>query len=99
MRDGENTDNAKYYYEQTKTAVEGNGLSLFIQSTEPNVSNCIWFKPANSGVVENDDVLNTDNAQSVSAYFLDIDGDVKPIDNAVENESELSQGKYCFDLT
>lgn len=99
VRDGENTDNAKYYYEQTKTAVEGNGLSLFIQSTEPDVSNCIWFKPANSGVVENDDVLNTDNAQSASAYFLDIDGDVKPIDNAVESESELSQGKYCFDLT
>ena len=98
-REGENTDNAKYYYEHAKATVSAGGLTVFIQSTEPNVSNCIWFKPANSGVVENDDVLNTDNAQSASAYFLDIDGDVKPIDNAVESESELSQGKYCFDLT
>ena len=43
-REGENTDNAKYYYEQAKTAVEGNGLSAFIQSTEPDVNNCLWFK-------------------------------------------------------
>lgn len=99
IRDGENTDNAKYYYERTKTAVEGNGLTVFIQSTEPDVNNCLWFKTTGD-VSSNDDVLlDTDNDQSTSVYYLDMDGEVEPIDNAVEDESELSQGKYCFDLT
>ena len=50
--------------------------------------------------VSNDDVVfDTDNDQSTSAYYLDMDGEIEPIDNAVESESELSQGKYCFDLT
>ena len=98
-REGENTDNAKYYYEQAKTTVSAGGLTVFIQSTEPDVSNCIWFK-ATGGMVSNDDVMfDTNNDQSTSAYYLDMDGEIEPIDNAVENESELSQGKYCFDLT
>lgn len=97
-RDGENTDNAKYYYEQAKATVSAGGLTVFIQSTEPDINNCLWFKTTGD-VSSNDDVLlDTDNDQSTSAYYLDMDGEVEPIDNAVENESELSQGKYCFDL-
>ena len=98
-REGENTDNAKYYYEQAKATVSAGGLTVFIQSTEPDVNNCLWFKTT-GGTVSNDDVMfDTDNDQSTSAYYLDMDGEIEPIDNAVENESELSQGKYCFDLT
>lgn len=98
-REGENTDNAKHYYEQAKAVVSAGGLTVFIQSTEPDVNNCLWFKTA-GGTVSNDDVMfDTDNDQSTSAYYLDMDGEIEPIDNAVENESELSQGKYCFDLT
>ena len=43
-REGENTDNAKYYYEQAKATVSAGGLTAFIQSTEPDVNNCLWFK-------------------------------------------------------
>ena len=44
-------------------------------------------------------MFDTDNDQSTSAYYLDMYGEIESINNAVENESELSQGKYCFDLT
>ena len=47
-REGENTDNAKYYYEQAKATVSAGGLTVFIQSTEPDVNNCLWFKTANT---------------------------------------------------
>lgn len=47
-REGENTDNAKYYYEQAKATVSASGLTVFIQSTEPDVNNCLWFKTANT---------------------------------------------------
>lgn len=48
VRDGENTDNAKHYYEQAKATVSAGGLTVFIQSTEPDVNNCLWFKTANT---------------------------------------------------
>lgn len=47
-REGENTDNAKHYYEQAKAVVSAGGLTVFIQSTEPDVNNCLWFKTANT---------------------------------------------------
>lgn len=47
-REGENTDNAKHYYEQAKATVSAGGLTVFIQSTEPDVNNCLWFKTANT---------------------------------------------------
>lgn len=47
-REGENTDNAKHYCEQAKAVVSAGGLTVFIQSTEPNVNNCLWFKTANT---------------------------------------------------
>lgn len=47
-REGENTDNAKYYYEQAKATVSAGGLTVFIQSTEPDVNNCLWFKTADT---------------------------------------------------
>ena len=43
-REGENTDNAKYYCEQAKATVSAGGLTAFIQSTEPDINNCLWFK-------------------------------------------------------
>lgn len=48
IREGENTDNAKHYYEQAKATVSAGGLTVFIQSTEPDVNNCLWFKTANT---------------------------------------------------
>ena len=48
VREGENTDNAKHYYEQAKATVSAGGLTVFIQSTEPDVNNCLWFKTANT---------------------------------------------------
>lgn len=48
IRDGENTDNAKHYYEQAKATVSAGGLTVFIQPTEPDVNNCLWFKTANT---------------------------------------------------
>lgn len=48
VRDGENTDNAKHYYEQAKAVVSAGGLTVFIQSTEPDVNNCLWFKTADT---------------------------------------------------
>lgn len=48
IREGENTDNAKHYYEQAKAVVSAGGLTVFIQSTEPDVNNCLWFKTADT---------------------------------------------------
>lgn len=48
VREGENTDNAKHYCEQAKAVVSAGGLTAFIQSTEPDVNNCLWFKTANT---------------------------------------------------
>lgn len=47
-RDGENTDNAKHYYEQAKAVVSAGGLTAFIQSAEPDINNCLWFKTTNT---------------------------------------------------
>lgn len=47
-REGENTDNAKYYYEQAKAVASAGTLTVFIQSTEPDVNNCLWFKTTNT---------------------------------------------------
>lgn len=47
-REGENTDNAKHYCEQAKAVVSAGGLTAFIQPTEPDVNNCLWFKTANT---------------------------------------------------
>lgn len=48
VREGENTDNAKHYCEQAKAVVSAGGLTAFIQPTEPDVNNCLWFKTANT---------------------------------------------------
>lgn len=47
-REGENTDNARHYCEQAKAVVSAGGLTAFIQPTEPDVNNCLWFKTANT---------------------------------------------------
>lgn len=47
-REGENTDNARHYCEQAKAVVSAGGLTAFIQSTEPDINNCLWFKIANT---------------------------------------------------
>lgn len=47
-REGENTDNARHYCEQAKAVVSAGGLTAFIQPTEPDVNNCLWFKTTNT---------------------------------------------------
>lgn len=100
IRDGENTDNAKYYYENAKAAVNAGGLTCFLQSDEPNVSNCIWFQPVSEYTENEDVILNTDETETASTYLLKLEGsdEMETINNIVEETDELTQGKYCFDL-
>lgn len=100
IRDGENTDNAKYYYENAKAAVNAGGLTCFLQSDEPNVSNCIWFQPVSEYTENEDVILNTDETETASTYLLKLEGsdEMEIINNIVEETDELTQGKYCFNL-
>lgn len=100
IRDGENTDNAKYYYENAKAVVNAGGLTCFLQSEEPGISNCIWYQPISEYTENEDVILNTDETQTASTYLLKIEGsdEMETINNVVEETDELTQGKYCFDL-
>lgn len=72
-------------------------VSVFVQPEEPSVTNCIWIKPIGGASEIEDVVLNlSDNKDGT--IFAEIDGNLKSIDNAVTSESELSTGKYCFDI-
>lgn len=97
VRPGENQDNAKWYYEHAKAAVSGDGVSVFVQQEEPSVTNCIWIKPIGGASEIEDVVLNLSDNED-GTIFAEIDGNLKSIDNAVTSESELSTGKYCFDI-
>ena len=97
-RPGEDTDNAKWYYEHTKAAVSGDGVSVFIQTDEPSVSNCIWIKPLDDNIETTDFLLElSDNPDG--KYFAEINGQLKTIENAVDSDSELTDGNYRFQLT
>lgn len=100
IRDGENTDNAKYYYENAKAVVNAGGLTCFVQLEEPDISNCIWYQPINEYTENEDVILNTDETQTASTYLLKMEGsdEMETINNVVEETDELAQGKYCFDL-
>lgn len=100
IRDGENTDNAKYYYENAKAVVNAGGLTCFVQSEEPDISNCIWYQPISEYTENEDVILNTDETQTASTYLLKMEGsdEMETINNVVEETDELTQGKYCFDL-
>lgn len=100
IRDGENTDNAKYYYENAKAVVNAGGLTCFVQSEEPDISNCIWYQPISEYTENEDVILNTDETQTASTYLLKMEGsdEMETINNVVEKTDELTQGKYCFDL-
>lgn len=100
IRDGENTDNAKYYYENAKAVVNAGGLTCFVQLEEPDISNCIWYQPISEYTENEDVILNTDETQTASTYLLKMEGsdEMETINNVVEETDELAQGKYCFDL-
>lgn len=100
IRDGENTDNAKYYYENAKAVVNAGGLTCFVQLEEPDISNCIWYQPISEYTENEDVILNTDETQTASTYLLKMEGsdEMETINNVVEETDELTQGKYCFDL-
>ena len=96
-RPGEDTDNAKWYYEHAKASASGDGISVFIQAGEPSVNNCIWIKPTDENIETTDFVLEMSDDES-GKYFAEIDGNLKAIENVVDSESELAPGKYNFEI-
>ena len=92
-REGENTDNAKHYYEQAKAVVSAGGLTVFIQSTEPDVNNCLWFKTANTNT-QIGALLNVkDTSGTVNEIYLitkaeNVQGLAELISNAVSGKAD-----------
>ena len=92
-REGENTDNAKHYYEQAKAVVSAGGLTVFIQSTEPDVNNCLWFKTADTNT-QIGALLNVKDASgTVNEIYLitkaeNVQGLAELISNAVSGKAD-----------
>lgn len=92
-REGENTDNARHYYEQAKAVVSAGGLTVFIQSTEPDVNNCLWFKTADTNT-QIGALLNVKDASgTVNEIYLitkaeNVQGLAELISNAVSGKAD-----------
>lgn len=92
-REGENTDNARHYCEQAKAVVSAGGLTAFIQSTEPDVNNCLWFKTANTNT-QIGILLNVKDASgNVNEIYLitkaeNVRGLVELVSNAVSGKAD-----------
>lgn len=92
-REGENTDNAKHYYEQAKATVSAGGLTVFIQSTEPDVNNCLWFKTADTNT-QIGALLNVKDASgTVNEIYLitkaeNVQGLAELVSNAVSGKAD-----------
>lgn len=100
IRDGEDTDNAKYYMEHAAAYASGDGVSVFIQSDEPSVKNCIWIKPLNESLLTTGTVmLELSDDLGSSNYYAEIDGNLKAIENIVDSDSELTDGNYRLNIT
>ena len=113
-RDGEEIDNSKYYcyeasrfrdesrryMEQASATVNGPSIAVFIQVPEPNINNCIWIKSLNSNPLAAGTVLlELSDSLDSSNYYVEIDEELKAIENVVDSESELTDGSYMFDFT
>ena len=70
---------------------------VFIQAAEPVSKKCFWIKPL-SEASKNEEAILELSDNTGGKYFAEIDGVSKSIDNIVEEESELQQGKYNFDI-
>ncbi len=79
------------------SGIRNNSVAVFIRSSEPPENNCFWIKPLSEEPVEEDTALFilTDD-ENASDYFVDIDGNEKTIENAVNTDEELTNGKYSF---
>lgn len=92
-REGENTDNARHYCEQAKAVVSAGGLTAFIQSTEPDVNNCLWFKTANTNT-QIGALLNVKDASgTVNEIYLitkaeNVQGLAELVSNAVSGKAD-----------
>lgn len=92
-REGENTDNAKHYYEQAKATVSAGGLTVFIQSTEPDINNCLWFKTADTNT-QIGALLNVKDASgTVNEIYLitkaeNVQGLAELVSNAVSGKAD-----------
>lgn len=82
--------------------VTGGGSSnfggVFIQDTEPEENNCFWFKPYVKEVVTPAFTLILSDDLENAKFFAEIDGDTKAIENAVENESDLTSDKVQIQI-
>lgn len=74
------------------------GVKVFIQVDEPYENKCIWFKPVEDVVQDTQEVTFELSDNENGRYFAEIDGNTKTIDNIVDSESQLSQGKYNFEI-
>ena len=74
------------------------GVKVFIQVDEPFETKCIWFKPVENVVQDTQEVIFELSDNGNGPYFAEIDGETKTIDNIVDSESQLSQGKYNFEI-
>lgn len=103
-REGENTDNAKHYYEQAKATVSAGGLTVFIQSTEPDVNNCLWFKTADTNT-QIGALLNVKDASgTVNEIYLitkteNVEGLTEFVNSAVSKKADKSDLKNYLHKT
>lgn len=99
VRPNEDTDNAKYYMEHAAAYASGDGVSVFIQSDEPSVNNCIWIKPLNESLLTTGTVmLELSDDLNSSNYYAEIDGELKAVENVVDSENELTDDSYMFEI-
>ena len=74
------------------------GTKVFIQVDEPYENKCIWFKPVENVEQNTQEVTFELSDNENGSYFAEVDGNTKTIDNIVNSESQLSQGKYNFEI-
>lgn len=75
-------------------------ISIFIQSAEPAQNNCIWIQAQKTTLVAEDGeiVLNFSDSPESEKYFVEIDGQDKPVENVVDSDSDLAVGNYRIEI-
>ena len=73
---------------------------FFIQKEEPEKDSCFWVKPIGTSLIPEDGeiVLNFSDNPETAKYFVEIDGQDRPLENVVDSDSELAAGNYKIEI-